>query len=232
MPSRPNVLVIDPQKTVGQDLMSLFRDGGMTVSQASGVDEALRPRNGQRPSLILYDTEMPPPGGMAEFQALRKTSDAGLIVLCRKADSLACILGLEMGADDVIDRARDPREIFARGKRLLTRLEDRASGPPRARILSFAGWRLDTAGHGLTDPDGETVRLTRGEFALLSALAGNTGQVLSRDALLDHVSHREWAPTDRTVDVLINRLRRKLGDDPRDPRIITTVHGVGYMLNP
>jgi len=232
MPTKPNVLVIDPQKTVGQDLLALFREGGMAVSSTQGVDEAMRPRNGQRPNLILYDTEMPPPGGLAEFQALRKTCEGGLIVLCHNADSLACILGLEMGADDVIDRERDPREIFARGKRLLWRLRDRPQGGQFPRVLTFAGWHLDTAGHGLTDPDGNAVHLTRGEFALLSALAGSAGQVLSRDALLDHVSHREWAPTDRTVDVLVNRLRRKLGDDPRDPRIITTVHGVGYMLNP
>lgn len=232
MPTKPNVLVIDPQRTVGQHLLSLFRDGGMAVSSTTGVEDALHPRNGQRPNLILYNTEMPPPGGFAQFQALRRTSEGGLIVLCHKADSLACILGLEMGADDVVDRTRDPREIFARGKRLLSRLRDRPQGAPSHRVLTFAGWHLDTAGHSLTDPDGNGVHLTRGEFALLAALADSAGQVLSRDSLLDHVSHREWAPTDRTVDVLVNRLRRKLGDDPRDPRIITTVHGVGYMLAP
>jgi two-component system torCAD operon response regulator TorR len=232
MSAKPNVLVIAPQRDADPDLLALFRNGGMAVSTVSGADEALSLRNGSRPDLIVYDTEMPPPGGLATFQALRETFRAGLIVLCRNADSLACILGLEMGADDVIERSRDPREIFVRGKRLLARLDETQAEPLSDRVVGFAGWTLDLGRHTLTDPDGRPVRLTRGEFALLAALAGSPGQVLSRDTLLDRVSHREWAPTDRTVDVLINRLRRKLGEDPRDPSLIVTVHGVGYVLQP
>ncbi|MQX38196.1 winged helix-turn-helix domain-containing protein [Roseospira navarrensis] len=230
MSAKPVVLVIAPQRAADPDLLALFRSGGMSVSTVAGPDEALRQRNGSHPDLIVFDTEMPPPGGMEAFQALRDAYHAGLIVLCRNADSLACILGLEMGADDVVERSRDPREIFVRGKRLLARLEEAQAGPSSPRMVAFAGWHLDTGRHGLTDPNGRPVRLTRGEFALLAALAASPGQVLSRDALLDHVSHREWAPTDRTIDVLVNRLRRKLGEDPRDPRLIVTVHGVGYML--
>lgn len=230
MSAKPIVLVIAPQRDADPDLLALFRKGGMTVSTVTGTDEALRLRNGNRPHLIVYDTEMPPPDGIASFQALREAYRAGLIVLCRNADSLACILGLEMGADDVIERTRDPREIFVRGRRLLARLDEGQAPPQTNRVIAFAGWHLDTGRHSLTDPDGAPVRLTRGEFALLAALAASPGQVLSRDALLDHVSHREWAPTDRTVDVLVNRLRRKLGEDPRDPQLIVTVHGVGYML--
>ncbi len=230
--AKPSVLVIAPRRDVDPELLALFRTGGMAVSIVARTDEALRQLAGHRAGLIVYDTEMPPPGGLADFQALRAGATGGLIVLCRNADSLACILGLEMGADDVVDRDRDPREIFVRGKRLLDRLDASQVAPASPRGLAFAGWRLDVARHSLTDPEGAPVRLTRGEFALLVALANSAGQVLSRDTLLDRVSQREWAPTDRTVDVLVNRVRRKLGEDPRDPRLIVTVHGVGYMLQP
>jgi two-component system torCAD operon response regulator TorR len=157
---------------------------------------------------------------------------AGIIILTSVADSLACILGLEMGADDVVERTRDPREVLARGKRLLTRLaevRDRDREGEHQEI-HFSGWALDLEKREMLSPSGEALRLTRGEFELIAALAAHPGQVMSRDSLLDHVSHREWAPADRTVDVLVNRLRRKMGEDPKEPRHIVTVHGVGYVL--
>jgi len=232
MTLKSHVLFIVPDGHPNPALVSLFRDGGMSVSAVARPDQVRQRQNGTRPNLILFDTEMPPPNGMGALQGLHDDYDAGLIVLCSKADSLACILGLEMGADDVVERDRDPREIFARGKRLLLRLTEARSASGTHRAITFAGWRLDVDGRQLTGPDGGGVRLTRGEFDLLAALAGSPGQVMSRDTLLDHISHREWAPNDRTVDVLINRLRRKLNEDPREPRHIITVHGIGYVLQP
>jgi len=242
MTLKSHVLFIVPNGHPNPALVSVFRDGGMSVSAMARPDQVGPRQNGTRPNqiwpnliwpnLILFDTEIPPPAGMGALQGLHDDYDAGLIVLCGKADSLACILGLEMGADDVVERNRDPREIFARGKRLLLRLEEARSASGTHRAISFAGWRLDVNCRQLTDPDGGSVRLTRGEFNLLAALAGSPGQVMSRDTLLDRISHREWAPNDRTVDVLINRLRRKLNEDPREPRHIVTVHGIGYVLQP
>jgi len=230
MSTKPHVLFISAGAAPDPKLVALFEGAGMSVATVPTPTQAAHRFNGYRPSLIIFDTELPPHDGMGCLQALHEEYDAGIIILCSNADSVACILGLEMGADDVVARGRDPREIFVRGRRLLARMAEVRAGQPPHQGAEFAGWQLDISRRQLTSPEGERIRLTRGEFELLAALATNSGQVMSRDTLLDHISHREWAPTDRTVDVLVNRLRRKLGEDPRDPRHIVTVHGVGYVL--
>jgi two-component system torCAD operon response regulator TorR len=218
-------------------LVTLFERSGFLLTHVAEPDRIIRAvagnghGHGVCPDLVLYDTDLPPQGGMDALRLIHgHCPQAGIIILTGVADSVACILGLEMGADDVVERSRDPREILARGKRLIARLAEARDWDQDPREASFAGWSLDLGQRELVNPKGEVIHLTRGEFELLAALAAHPGQVMSRDALLDHVSHREWAPADRTVDVLVNRLRRKMGEDPKEPRHVVTVHGVGYVL--
>jgi two-component system torCAD operon response regulator TorR len=133
-----------------------------------------------------------------------------------------------MGADDYVTKPFNSRELLARAKNLLRR----SLGAPRPAnpIRRFGGWHFDVRTRRLTDPAGKRVPLTRAEFELLAALSAKPGEVLSRDRLLDGITHRSWEPHDRTVDVLVRRLRRKIEADPKQPEIIVTAHGEGYVF--
>ncbi|MCF8481907.1 MAG: winged helix-turn-helix domain-containing protein [Rhodospirillum sp.] len=242
MTDRSHLLYIREDAPPPPALATVFERSGFSLSHVAEPERIGRVNGGNghghgvnghgvSPSLVIFDTDLPPPGGMEALKVIHdQCPQAGIIILTAVADSVACILGLEMGADDVVERTRDPREVLARGKRLLTRLSEARDWEMDRHDVQFSGWVLDLNQRDLLSPKGESLRLTRGEFELLAALAAHPGQVMSRDALLDHVSHREWAPADRTVDVLVNRVRRKMGEDPKDPRHIVTVHGVGYVL--
>ncbi|GAA0589377.1 response regulator transcription factor [Caenispirillum bisanense] len=232
MKSGLHVLIIGPHCGDHTDLVSLLGASDLEVALEPRPDRVGDHVNGTRPAVIVFDTDMPPPGGVGVMATLQRACEFGVIVLCPGADAADCILGLESGADDVVERDRDPREVAARIRRLLVRgqaLRDAAQG---ADDIVFSDWRLSLERRDLRATDGTRVHLTRGEFELLAALATRQGKVMSRDQLLDHISHRDWAPSDRTVDVLINRLRHKIGENPREPRHLVTVHGVGYVFNP
>ncbi|MBV9552378.1 MAG: winged helix-turn-helix domain-containing protein, partial [Alphaproteobacteria bacterium] len=145
------------------------------------------------------------------------------------------IIGLEMAADDYLSTPFHLRELLARVRSVLRRGAARAGGDKagagRSRIR-FAGWTLDLASRELVSPAGEEVRLTTGEFELLAAFVNHANQVLSRDRLLDLSRHREAGPFDRTIDVQVGRLRRKLEEDPKNPTLIKTVRGGGYIFTP
>jgi two-component system OmpR family response regulator len=139
-----------------------------------------------------------------------------------------------MGADDYLPKPFHLRELLARVKSVLRRAQTRTGDtttPPRTRVR-FAGWSLDLSSRELLSPTGTEVRLTTGEFDLLAALVQNPNQVLSRDRLLDLARNREAGPFDRTIDVQVGRLRRKLEDDPQNPSLIKTVRGSGYIFTP
>jgi two-component system OmpR family response regulator len=140
-----------------------------------------------------------------------------------------------MGADDYLPKPFHLRELLARVKSVLRRASsrgaDRQSGPPRSKAR-FSGWHLDLSSRELYSPSGKEVRLTTGEFDLLAAFVNNANQVLTRDRLLDLARNREAGPFDRTIDVQVGRLRRKLEDDPQRPTMIKTVRGSGYIFTP
>lgn len=193
------------------------------------------------PQLVLLDLGLPGEDGFVIARQLREHWRCGLVIVTGRGDSIDKVVGLEVGADDYVTKPFDLRELLARIKAVLRRILPADSAPAAASapapapalersVLHFAGWSLDTAARRLADAAGTEVVLTTGEFDLLQVLARHPGRVLSRDFLLEQTRGREAAPFDRTIDVLIGRLRKKLGDSADEPQLIKAVRGAGYLF--
>jgi two-component system OmpR family response regulator len=184
--------------------------------------------------LVILDLMLPGEDGLTLARSLRDESGIGIIILTGRGETVDRIIGLEMGADDYLPKPFHLRELLARVKSVLRRVQSRTGEPSQtARSHAhFAGWSLDLSSRELTSPVGQEVRLTTGEFDLLAAFVNNPNQVLSRDRLLDLARNREAGPFDRTIDVQVGRLRRKLEEDPQNPSLIKTVRGSGYIFTP
>ncbi|MCY1296239.1 Aerobic respiration control protein ArcA [compost metagenome] len=160
-------------------------------------------------------------------------SEVGIILITGRNDEVDRIVGLECGADDYVIKPLNPRELVSRAKNLVRRVrhaQQPTAAPASAQLKRFAGWMLDNDRRRLIDRDGSETLLTHGEFQLLSVFLRNAGHTLSRDQLMDQIRNREWLPNDRSIDVLVGRLRRKLRDDPAEPQLIITIHGAGYLF--
>jgi two-component system OmpR family response regulator len=213
------------------------------------------------PALVLLDLGLPGEDGFAIARQLREHHHCGLVIVTGRGDAIDKVVGLEVGADDYVTKPFDLRELLARIKAVLRRLQpapgaaaagaamaagvsapvqpapvnppapsDTPSATPPRESFRFAGFTLDLAARRLDDPQGQEVVLTGGEFDLLCAFVRHPGRVLSRDFLLEQTRGREAGPFDRTIDVLVGRLRRKLEADPEHPALIKSVRGAGYIL--
>jgi DNA-binding response OmpR family regulator len=187
--------------------------------------------------LVLLDLGLPGEDGFSIARRVRESWRCGLVIVTGRGDAVDKVVGLEVGADDYVTKPFDLRELVARVKAVLRRLTPEApASAPTAAVspdkLRFAGWQLDTAARSLRSPQGEEVALTGGEFDLLQAFARHPGRVLSRDFLLEQTRGREAAPFDRTIDVQVGRLRKKIEADADDPQLIKSVRGAGYILVP
>jgi two-component system OmpR family response regulator len=229
-----HILVVDDQQEICDLVREYLTDEGFRVSTANN-GAGLREEMSRGPvDLVILDLVLPGEDGLQLARELRSGSDIGIIMLTGRGEMVDRIIGLEMGADDYLSKPFHLRELLARVRSVLRRGPARASeraGEPRARIR-FVGWTLDLASRELLSSSGEEVRLTTGEFELLAAFVNHPNQVLSRDRLLDLSRHREAGPFDRTIDVQVGRLRRKLEDDPQTPTMIKTVRGGGYIFTP
>ncbi|QQP92246.1 response regulator transcription factor [Skermanella sp. TT6] len=183
--------------------------------------------------LILLDLRLPDGDGLALVRQLRADSQLPVIILSGKVEAVDRIVGLELGADDYLTKPFDPRELLARIKAVLRRVgEGAARGADGLRAsVSFAGWRFDLTSQRLTSPDNRDVDLTKAEFALLAAFVKQPQRVLSRDQLLDLTRIDGAEVFDRSIDVLILRLRRKIEANPKEPQIIRTERGLGYSFD-
>jgi DNA-binding response OmpR family regulator len=228
-----SILVVDDDPRVCRLVARYLRQEGYAVRTAGCGKEMRRILAEETPQLVILDVLLPDDDGFSVARELRADSDVGIVMLTGKADTVDKVVGLEVGADDYITKPFDERELLARVRSVLRRVSHHAPDDNEyASEARFAGWRLDLGGYELTAPDGEPVPLTTHEFQLLAALVTHGGRVLTRDAILDSVYGKEWSPYDRSIDVLIGKLRKKLGDDPRNPRLIRTVRGAGYKLIP
>jgi two-component system phosphate regulon response regulator OmpR len=184
--------------------------------------------------LAIIDLAMPGEDGLSLTRFLREHFDMGVIILTGRGAPAERVIGLEMGADDYIAKPFHLRELLARVKSVLRRRqarnEERAEPSTSTSGLRFAGWRFDLARRELFSPSGGRVHLTTAEFQLLAVLAANAGRVHGRDRLLELVAERGWTPYDRSVDQHISRLRRKLEPNPRQPSLIKTIRGKGYVF--
>ena len=231
MSAKAHVLIVEDEPVTRAKLAAYLTAEGFQVSEAADARDMKAIVAKTIPDVVLLDINLPDESGLILARELRAKSSVGIILVTARQDETDRIVGLEIGADDYITKPFNPRELAVRVRNLQRRVAPTMAAERSASgIYSFAGWRLDCDARQLTSPTGESVRLTRGEFDVLAALARNAGRALTRDQLLDMTQHDGEAVIDRTIDVLVGRLRRKIEDDSRHPGIILTVHGVGYRL--
>ncbi|HEU0154644.1 MAG TPA: response regulator [Stellaceae bacterium] len=229
-----HILVVDDQREICEIVQDYLSAEGYRVSVAHDGPAMRRVMSQGAVDLVILDLMLPGEDGLTLARSLRDGSGVGIIILTGRGETVDRIIGLEMGADDYLPKPFHLRELLARVKSVLRRVSSRAgetSGPPRSKAR-FIGWTLDLATRELLTASGREVRLTTGEFDLLAAFVNNANQVLSRDRLLDLARNREAGPFDRTIDVQVGRLRRKLEEDPQRPTMIKTVRGSGYIFTP
>ncbi len=235
MSDSAHILVVDDQNDICEVVQDYLVGEGYRVSTASDGTTMRRVMAQNAIDLVILDLMLPGEDGLTLAQALRGESNIGIIILTGRGETVDRIIGLEMGADDYLPKPFHLRELLARVKSVLRRAAARGNDKPSPGGRSkarFAGWDLDLSTRELVSPAGSEVRLTTGEFDLLAAFVNNANQVLSRDRLLDLARNREAGPFDRTIDVQVGRLRRKLEDDPQKPTMIKTVRGTGYIFTP
>ena len=234
MSDNGHILVVDDQKEICDVVQEYLTGEGYRVSTAHDGNGMRRALGQHHVDLVILDLMLPGEDGLTLARSLRNESGIGIIILTGRGETVDRIIGLEMGADDYLPKPFHLRELLARVKSVLRRVQSRVGEPgqPVRTNARFAGWSLDLSSRELLSPAGQQVRLTTGEFDLLAAFVNNPNQVLSRDRLLDLARNREAGPFDRTIDVQVGRLRRKLEEDPQNPTLIKTVRGSGYIFTP
>ena len=230
----PHLLVVDDDREI-RDLLSRFlARHGYRVTAARNGREMHQALADWAIDLIVLDLMLPGEDGLELCRELRARSAVPVIMLTAMGEETDRIVGLELGADDYLTKPFNSHELLARVRAVQRRAADRPPRPGRAdgSAMRFAGWTLNLAQRRLESPDGVRVDLTSGEFDLLSALAEHPQRVLGRDQLLDLTRGRAASLFDRSVDVQIGRLRRKIEADPKEPQLIKTVRGGGYIFTP
>lgn len=232
MNQTPHILIVDDDREIRHLLTNFLARHGYRAEAAAdgrGLDKRLETAHYD---LIVLDLMLPGEDGLTLCRRLRATSNLPVIMLTALAEDVDRIIGLEMGADDYLVKPFNPRELLARIKAVLRRSGDRRADGGATQVLSFEGWRLDLGKRELYSPDGVLLSLTSGEFDLLAAFAFRPQRVLNRDQLLDLTRGRSASAYDRSIDVQLSRLRRKIEIDPNRPELIKTVRGDGYMFRP
>lgn len=232
---KKHILIVDDDVQIC-DLVSdyLERHGFRVTAAANGIQ--MKSALGQHMiDLVILDVMLPGEDGLSLCRGLREKSPVPIIMLSAVGEETDRVVGLEMGADDYLPKPFGPRELLARIKALLRRGDTQMDlGEKRLAALpdiQFLEWRLDRNRRHLLAPDGVAVPLSSGEYDLLLAFIANIGRTLSRDQLLDLTRGKEASPFDRSIDVQVGRLRKKIEDDPKSPKIIVTVRGGGYCFN-
>jgi two-component system, OmpR family, response regulator len=229
-----HILVVDDDMQVRQLVARFFRDNGYRVTGARDSREMRETLASATIDLIVLDLMLPGVSGLDLCRELRASSSVPIIMLTAKGEDTDRIVGLELGADDYLPKPFNPRELLARVRAVLRRAAavhdpDRPIG---GRLISFAGYTLDTQRREVTSPQGVAIDLSGGEYDLLLAFLEHPNRVLSRDRLLELARNRSADPFDRSIDVQVSRLRRKLEIDEEAPVLIKTVRGAGYIFVP
>ena len=233
-----SVLIVDDEPDLREMVAEYLAKQGFEVDTAENGAVLRRIVAEQSFDLVLLDINMPGEDGLSLARFLREQYRLGIIMLTAASDTVDRIIGLEMGADDYVTKPFDPRELLARIKSVLRR-SSVAAEPATANdtehtdTVHFGRCLLDLGNHKLfAVDDGEEIPLTSMEYDLLKAFAEHPNRVLSRDQLLDLAHNRDWEPFDRSIDIRITRIRRKVEADPGKPQTIKTIRGAGYMFVP
>lgn len=229
-----NILVVDDDQRLCDLLRRYLRGEGYRVFTALSGEQMRRHIEQGVPDLVILDLMLPGEDGLMLAKELRVHKELGIIILTAKGETVDRIVGLEVGADDYISKPFDNRELLARIRSVLRRLtlasEKSEAGISTKSIASFSGWTLDLGSHELISPGGDPVHLTSNEFKLLSIFSRSSNRILNRDQLLEMLTEREWTPDDRSVDVLVGKLRKKIEQDHLNPVLIKTIRGAGYLF--
>jgi DNA-binding response OmpR family regulator len=227
-----HIVIVDDDELLRGRLAAYLAGEGFRVTTADSAATFRSIMRRERIDLALVDLTMPGEDGLSLTRFLREQSDIGVVILTGKGDPIERAIGLEVGADDYVAKPFHLRELLARVRSVLRRTKSRSDRDPGAGapVVRFAGWRLDLAKRSLTSPRGKTVPLTTAEYQLLEAFVANPNQVLGRERLLQLVAARQWQPYDRTIDQHISRVRRKLERDPKQPDLIKSIRGQGYLF--
>ena len=234
-PSPPHILIVEDDAKVRLLLRRCFEGEGFRVSEAGSGAESIERLAAGTFDLVTLDLQLPDGDGFAVGREIRARSAVPIIMVTGKGDTIDRVVGLELGADDYITKPFQLREVVARVRAVLRRT---ASGPRTAAAgapatdatLAFEGWVLDVPKRELRSAAGRACDLTTSEFDLLRVFATHAGRALSRDRIMDLLRGHDWTPTDRSIDNLVMRLRRKIEQDPEHPRLIKSVRGVGYCF--
>jgi len=228
--SAATILVVDDDPQIREVLsVALDRAGFRTVTARDGAEGLARAQSA-RPDLAVLDIGLPEMDGLALCRAIRADSELPILFLTARDDEVDRILGLEMGGDDYVTKPFSPRELLARVKNLIRRKRSDQTRRHKQRSKSFSGWTLDLSRRCLSSDTKDKLPLTRGEFELLVTFLEHPGKTLHREWLMEKVTHRVWSANERTIDVLVLRLRNKIEQNSHAPQIILTVHGEGYLF--
>jgi two-component system OmpR family response regulator len=231
METVPHILVVDDDREIRDLLARFLTKHALRVSVAKDGPEMMRLVDERRFDLVVLDLMLPGEDGLSLCKRLRAKSALPVIMLTAMGEETDRIVGLEVGADDYMAKPFNPRELLARIKAVLRRTSQASEPGSESTHLIFMGFALDCEARSLAGPDGAEIELTGGEYDLLKTLLDHPGRVLTRDQLLDLTRGRLAGPFDRSIDIQISRLRKKIEPDPKEPSIIKTVRGGGYVLS-
>jgi DNA-binding response OmpR family regulator len=230
------VLIVEDDRDVREMVAEYLGGQGYEVHQAESGSDMREEIERKLPDIVLLDVRLPGEDGLSLTRYLRERYDVGIIMVTAVTGVVDRVVGLEIGADDYVTKPFDPRELLARLKSVMRRMQARAPRQNRPEDeherMAVGRCFLDVTSHELLDRDGREVPITNLEFDLLKVFADHPNKVLTRDQLLMLTRNREWEPFDRSIDIRIARLRRKVETNPAEPHALRTIRGAGYMFVP
>lgn len=227
-----HILIVDDDRDIRDLLSEYLQKQGYRTSVAADGRAMRNMMSRADPDLIILDLMLPGEDGLMLCREIRAKSDTPILMLTARGDEVDRIVGLEMGADDYLAKPFSPRELVARIKSILRRSRALPANlkPDQAKLFHFAGWTLDIKTRNLLSPEGVSIALSGTDFKLLRIFLDHPNRVLNRDQLIDLTQSRDAGPFDRSIDLQVSRLRRRLNDPPKEPAIIKTARGEGYVF--